>query len=97
MSRGIGATQRAIMEFFQRDPERMCTAIELACEITGKNPCDYSATVNVRRALRSLAARGVLACPQKRGWANGRKRWALPATAEAYREKSRRAGFRVDY
>lgn len=61
MSKGPGATQRAILAEVQR-AGRPCSAVEIAATLTGTAVPSAAAVVTARRAIRGLAARRVLEC-----------------------------------
>lgn len=61
MSKGPGATQRAILAEVQR-AGGPCSAVELAATLTGTAVPSAAAVVSTRRAIRGLAARRVLVC-----------------------------------
>ena len=82
MSRGIGKLQADILRVI--GDGKLHDAVDMACELAGRMECSISEVVSVRRALRSLAARGDVV-DLGHGWRNGRKRWSNPAAAEAYR------------
>lgn len=88
MSRGFGAVQKRVLEMFAASPDWMPDSIEVACAVFECNPVSISQVVNVRRALRSLAAAGAIVNMQRR-WIGGRRKWCLPARAAAYHERVR--------
>ena len=67
--------------------------IELAAGVYQINPDETGQTnlsaaqlVSVRRALRGLANRGVIGDLGRRGWHDGRQRWASVKVTERYRQ-----------
>jgi hypothetical protein len=89
MSKGPGKIQRAILELFELEPENMMDSIEIAARVFDQNPVGQSETVSTRRALRGLADRGLLV-DMGRHWRFGRRRWATPDGAAAYRARVER-------
>lgn len=85
MSKGPGKVQQAIIELFESEPDGMFDSIEIAARIHDLNPVSESQAVSTRRALRGLAERGVVV-DMGHGWRGGRKKWATPKKAAAYRE-----------
>lgn len=83
MSRGAGAVMVAALEALTR--LGMADALTLAGEIYGR-PVTHAGAVSVRRALRSLEARGE-AEDLGRGFRFGRRMWATPDRAREYRDR----------
>jgi hypothetical protein len=85
MSRGMGWIERTILEIFAVEPGPL-SAFELAARLFDEAPVDSDGfrlldraqLVSVRRALLSLARKGHLS--GRRGYHDGRQRWAPPAT-----------------
>lgn len=94
MSRGIGAIQRRLVETLEQH-EGLLDTFELAAHAYGLNPdtalLEEAQLVAVRRALRGLARKGVIADLGRRGWSGGRRRWANLGAAARYRERTKAA------
>ena len=86
MSKGYGKLQRAILDIFESNPDKMLDSIEIGCLAYGENPISTAQASSVRRALRKLADAGEVV-DMGRGWRQARRRFALPETAEAYHKR----------
>lgn len=64
----------------------MADSLTLAGEVYGRQDVTHSEAVSVRRALRSLEARGEVE-DLGRGFRFGRRMWATPERARAYRDR----------
>lgn len=84
----MGAVQRAALQALHALDVRMLDSIAVACEVYGHNSVTEDKVVSVRRALRSLAQAGQVT-DLGRGWHSGRRVWALPERAGAYRGRVR--------
>ena len=89
MSKGPGKVQRAILELFESEPDIMRDSIEIAAHVFDRNPVPQSEVVSTRRALRGLAARGLIV-DMGRHWHINRRRWATPEKADRHQERVRR-------
>jgi hypothetical protein len=92
MSRGLGKLQHKIIAALA---DGRVDTIGLTCRLTGMNPCPAIDVVNVRRALRSLARRG-LVVDLGRGFVAGRRYWALPEHADAMLARLQEMGWEWD-
>ena len=88
MSRRPGIVERSILGVFGSDPDALLYSMEIAGRALGKRVLTEAEVSSYRRALRRLARRGTIA-DLGRGWRSGRRRYALPACAERYRERVR--------
>ena len=85
MSRGLGKVQRLCLDVLE-ERAKLLDSIEIAGRALGKYEISDSEHVSFRRALRKLAARG-LVVDMGRGFRDGRRCWALPDVARRYFER----------
>lgn len=64
----------------------MADSLTVAGEVYGRQAVAHSEAVSIRRALRSLEARGEVE-DLGRGFRYGRRMWATPDRAREYRER----------
>ena len=83
MSKGPGQVQRSILAAFDAAPDDLLNCIEIAGRALEKRTIAESEASSYRRALRKLAGAGVIV-DMGRKWGNGRRAYALPATADRY-------------
>ena len=82
MSRGLGMVQRMCLSVLESHGDHL-DSIEIAGRALDKEVINDSEHVSFRRALRTLAERG-LVVDLGRGFRDGRRRWALPEAAKRY-------------
>jgi hypothetical protein len=73
MSRGLGRIERGVIKALESTPDRL-DVFELARRVYVVREGSPAQVVSVRRALASLAGKGLIADPG-RMWRDGRKRW----------------------
>ena len=86
MSRGPGRTQRQALEVLEREARSM-DAVEVACSALGRTITGSEAS-SYRRALRSLARRGIVA-DLGRSYRFGRRHYATLDVAAEMQERYR--------
>ncbi len=99
MSRGLGKTQRAalaVLKAAEQTADRphfaVVDSITVAARAVGRNTVTVSEATAYRRALRTLAARG-LVVDMGRHLRYGRRGWATPPAAQAAINDMLRDGF----
>ena len=88
MSRGLGAIQRRLVEILERH-DGLLDTFELAAhayDLTPSEVLSEAELVSVRRALRGLVRKGMIADLGRRGRRDGRQRWASLAAEARYEE-----------
>ncbi|MFC6199136.1 hypothetical protein [Ponticaulis profundi] len=86
MSKGYGKLQRAILDVFESDPDKLLDTITIGVRAYGVNPISRAQASSVRRALRKLVDAGEVV-DLGRSWRQARRHFALPSTAAAYRKR----------
>ena len=81
MSRGLGKLQRSALA--EVSSGELLSSIEIAGRVFATASVSLAQDSAVRRALRALAARGLLV-DMGRGWRSGRRHWATPEEAARY-------------
>ena len=87
MSRGPGTVQRRVLAILEAGG--LLDSITVAGLVYGQQTVTPAQAVSVRRALRLLATAGRIA-DLGRGWRSGRRMWATPERAAAYKERVQR-------
>ena len=85
MSRGLGKVQRMCLDVL-RQHDWVVDSITIAAEALSKQAISESEHASFRRALRKLAAHG-LVIDMGRCFRDGRRHWATPETAKRYFDK----------
>lgn len=89
MSRGLGALQRRVLAALE-SRETVALSLDVAALAFGTNSLTAAQDAATRRALRGLAARGLVE-QVSQVFRRGQRAWGTPSTVAAYHQRVRAA------